>query len=168
MEQGTFVLALIGALTGVAALAWSVLEFLFGGAWVKVRLVSAWIGPGGAVTSESQSGWSRSPDQALPTPAIGIVVINRGRHPTTVASVSFSGEDFNFVPLGLRIGPPIPYRLEGQSAESWFLELREAVGVQESFTDVMKTSPKPIRAIAHLATGKKRVSANSLRLPPLG
>ena len=46
---GTFILALVGALTGAAALAWSILEFAFGGAWVTVRIVAGWMGPGRAV-----------------------------------------------------------------------------------------------------------------------
>jgi len=163
--DGTFVLALVGAVAGVAALAWSILEFIFAGAWVTVRIDAGWMGPGGAVTSDEAPVWSEQPDPAFPTPMIAVAVVNRGRHPTTVRSVEFSAGGFSFVPLASRIGQSLQYRSERHSAESWHLDAREAAAAQRSSMEVMRQPAHGVRAVAKPATGKERRSRNVVWLP---
>ena len=96
---------------------------------------------------------------------VGVIVINKGRHPTTIHSVAFSAGDFSFTPLASRVGPDMPFRLDGYSAESWYLDVREAVAAQQSWVEVMKRPASEVRAVAKLATGREKSSRNSVWLP---
>ena len=153
----TLVVAILGALTGVAALVWQAVTFALSGGRVKVALKTAWLGPGGAIIGEPGT-WKpgQPPAAAYDTECFGVEVRNVGRLPVSVTG------------WGVKVGPaelgdvqnvwnkPLPHRLEVGEAVTWFVEARQVMSAADTIR------PPELRAAASLGTGKRVVSKNRL------
>lgn len=164
----TLVVAIFGALMGLAALVWQIAQHSLTGARVRVELKSAMLGPGGAVVAPQDQAW-RQADQIRPngysTPAYAVTVINRGRFPATVESVSFVvGGGLGYRPVADLIGPELPHRIEGGSAGTWYVNARAVWATEDASATVLNTPRSGVKAEIGLADGKSRESA---RIPVL-
>lgn len=115
----TLVVALIGAITGVAALAWGVAQHRLTGARVKVALVGGWAMGGGLASGPLDT--IRRPDGAGDA-VVGVQVRNVGRLPAVVTvwgvragKASCHSEAFS------SFNPPLPKRIEVGEELTWYL-----------------------------------------------
>ncbi|MBF4770279.1 hypothetical protein ISU10_21090 [Nocardioides agariphilus] len=157
LEVSTLVIAVVGAVTGVAALATQVWGLLIAGPRIKVTVANALVpigGPGGSLT------WALSLDAS-----------NVGRLPVTIldAGTTFrAGREWKKAPLGMMPadswhGDRAPYRLADGEATTWILEpvtlaqaaeenrVRDVYGYVRLATGKTVRSRKPIDII-NLAT----------------
>lgn len=79
--------AIVGAITGVAALMWQALTFYLEGARIRVILKVAWVGQAGAVMGPpGMWDWGRPPAPGYELECLAVEVRNKGRSPTSVTS----------------------------------------------------------------------------------
>jgi hypothetical protein len=111
MEIATFVLAIIGAVTGVGSLAWQ---------------INTWNQSGPVITVTAL--------QALPTygdrvgdPLVNVTARNSGRSPVTITGWGLEFLDGQTMVLmqQLRMSTPLPHRLEEGASGSWFIETKD-------------------------------------------
>lgn len=144
MPQSVWVLlasvaGLVGALTGLTALALQVWQFQLSGPRVKVRVAE------GFLTSSGR--W-----------ALVLEVANIGRLPCTVTSVGVEIPSKHHIPIGginraNYLGPELPLRIDGGHAEQWMIDPH---WILMAFQDL---SARPVvRGRATLATGSTKTS----------
>jgi hypothetical protein len=115
LEVATLVLALVGALTGVVALVWNVVVFVWSGPRVRVEIHEALTD--GASMVYGPSTWTG--DTMAPgvwtERAIALEVINTGRAPVTIASVGVRFSDG----MEYRDTNEENFRLDAHSRHTW-------------------------------------------------
>ena len=92
----TLVVAIIGALTGIAALVWQAVEFSLTGARVRVTLKSAIVGPSGAIVADGAKAWEQAEMYAADgytDPAYGEITVVGGLLCFVPAALLHSTED---------------------------------------------------------------------------
>lgn len=147
METITFLLAIVGAVTGVVALGWNIVSFLLSGHRIDVDLTN------GVTLSLANDRQPRA------TWNLTVKVSNRGRQGASVLGLEFvSGQDPND---GLSwmdwVGPTFPHRLDGQTEATWRCESPQLV------SDALRSSgtgqrPVSCRVVALLPGGKTKLS----------
>lgn len=130
LDLATLAIAVIGAITGVASLAWTIASHVLTGARVKVELRGGWIGPGGAVTMP-MDGFDPSalPPDGFHRLVAAVQVRNVGRLPATVVNW---GVNIGKTQLGQVVGPwnkPLPHRVDVEEQEAWFVDLPQVMAV---------------------------------------
>jgi hypothetical protein len=100
--------------------------------------------------------------QGLGEGVFAAVVSNKGRGPTTVASVDLAFDD------GAAVGdaaldPPLPFTLAGESEQSWYLSATLVANYANALEQVVPTgAARALRARVRLGSGKVVLSRNSL------
>lgn len=166
LDIATLVIAVCGAVTGVAALAWSVATHLLTGPRVAVELRGGFRGP----ANYSHTKFDKFDPTAnvnaelLPIPIVVVLVRNRGRAPVSVTSWSVHIGDLGYGESSRDYNPALPYRLEGGETALWVIDLEGIVA-----TMVAAQTVEPMYATVDLGTGKtaksSRYSGRRL-LPP--
>lgn len=165
----TLVVAGIGALTGIAALAWQAATFALSGGRAKVTLKVAWLSPGGGALVGEPGTWhpGRRPAEGFDLECFGVEVVNVGRLPITVTGW---GVDIGKAQLGYVLAawnPPLPHRLDVGEQATWFVEAPSVAAAASALAEVVGGNPSVrLRANAKLGTGKSVTSKNSMTLTP--
>lgn len=96
---------------------------------------------------------------------VGVQVTNHGRAPVIVESVSLRprGGSMSFVPIGERIGPELPHKLEPGANASWFLDHAHAVRLTEASRSAAGEKVSGVYMAAQLGTGKTIKTKRTLR-----
>jgi hypothetical protein len=163
LEIVTLVVAIVGAVTGVAALVWEAATFVLSGSRVKVALTHAWLGGGGVVTGPLGEIGKQPPDERFPVEALGVEVRNVGR---LQASVTGCAIEVGPVAISAFVphNEPLPHRLDIGEENTWFVEVAQ---IHAAVSAAVRTfGPVEIRARASLGTGKRITSRNSISLTP--
>lgn len=111
MVVAALILGIVGALTGVAALAWQVITWRQGGAVVTVSALQAF------PTYADQLG----------EPHVNVTARNSGRSPVTVNGLGLRLPDGRtmVVPSPASWSSPVPHRLEPGADGSWYMPTAE-------------------------------------------
>ena len=122
----TLVIAAIGAVTGVAALAIAVIQYYLSGPRIAVEVCAARLGSRGRLVGGSS--WSSADSETLSAhPGLGVAVmaINRGRMPTSISSWGVDvGAGHSYQELEVLGGnPDLPARIEAGERLTFIAEL---------------------------------------------
>jgi hypothetical protein len=162
-DIATLVVAIVGAVTGLLALAWQAVTYFLSGARFRVELVSGWVGPSGAfVGTPGTFEASHPPSSSLNEACLGVKVTNVGRLPLTVTSWSIG---IGPAALGLfanQWNKPVPHRLEVGEPATWFVA---SADVSRAAYALRNQKDIRIRAQAAIAGRKSRESKRQLRYP---
>lgn len=175
LDVVTLVTAMLGALTGIAALAWQWTTWSLSGARIQVDLKHAWLGRGGAITGVPGT-WkdTRPPAAGYDLECLAVETRNVGRMP---ASITGWAVEVGVASLGYFDSPwnkPLPHRLESGESVTWFVE-RATV---ESMSSVLRkgtwngrpreyVDPSILRARVATGDGKTHRSKRTLKLSEL-
>lgn len=130
LDITTLVIAVVGALTGVASLAWTVASHALSGARVKVELKAGWLGGGGAVTLPFTNFGSVARPEGIDGPAVVVVEArNVGRLPCSVVGWGVSVGSAQLGHVQLPVNPALPHRLEVGEEGSWFVEMHSVLAL---------------------------------------
>jgi hypothetical protein len=167
LEIVTLVVAIVGAVTGVAALVWEAVTFVLSGSRVKVALVHVWLGGGSvAVTvplSEPIGKQPPSPHATVET--LGVEVRNVGRLAVSVTDWRIKIGPTELISLrGVPHNKQLPHRLDVGEENTWFVEVAQIHAAVSAAVGTF--GPVEIRARASLGTGKSTTSRNSISLSP--
>ena len=149
--------AIIGSVTGVVALGWQLVAWLWSGPRITVLLratVHAWT----AATPPE-----RRPEESW---TLRIIVANPGRAAATIEDVGFVGPDGRprFSVQEARdnnldvTGPPLPTRIDSHGAEKW-----EALGTKDVRPRVGGAAGDPAYGWAELFTSRRKHSRDRTR-----
>jgi len=90
LDVVTLIIAVVGALSGVAALAWSVAAHLLTGPRVKVVLRGGWMNGTECVTVPINAFLAITPPEGFPAPVVAVHVYNSGRSPVQITTWAVS------------------------------------------------------------------------------
>jgi hypothetical protein len=162
----TTILAVLGVVLALASLAWQAVSFRLSGSRVGVELRTGLKNEIAAVTIP----WSPPADQVDHLRAQGFTdrvlavhVRNSGRSPTSVVSVALLYAN-GAVYSEMAVDPPLPFRLEAESEQTWFFDAEKIEGYANAMGKALVSgAPLTVRGSATLGGGKKPVvSANEL------
>jgi len=174
MDDPAAIALLISALSLVLAglsLGWQVAQWLLSAGRPKATLMhgladggQAFVGPvrkdgtGVNIADMHRQGITGSA-------VVGIQVTNHGRAPVVVETVKLlpRGGVMHFMPIGERIGPDLPYKLEAGANASWYMTANHAATLAETSREVLKEKVTGVYMTAQLATGKTIKTRETLR-----
>jgi hypothetical protein len=175
MSLAAFILAALGLVLSVASLSWQAATFVLSGSRVKAELRHGARGPGGhgglvsgkpglqTLASLAPQGWTEE--------VLGVEVRNVGRLAVTVTSVAVvhAEKGIKYRPVGALIGEELPFRLEAQSSQSWFMS---AADVHQMIAVAAETlgagDPADLYVEVELGTGKVCKTREKLALSGRG
>jgi hypothetical protein len=145
LDLWTLVIAVLAAITGIAALVSQIYSHVASGPRVKVAVANALLTSNGA--------WALSVD-----------VTNVGRLPVTILEVGLILDDDHSkkVPIhamhpAMRVGPDVPSRLIDGDAVAWYVEPADVA------TKIVANHWRhDVRGYVRLATGKRLISDNRI------
>lgn len=149
LDYWTLAIAIVGAATGLAALAAQVWSFALSGPRIKVSVAASFV--------PSEEGW-----------LLSLEVVNVGRMPVTLAECGIIFGDDKKIPVGLmrepglvRHGSSEPQRLPDGESATWVLSPRPLA------VEMQQHGQRDARGYVRLATGKfvrSRKSVDVVRL----
>ena len=163
----TLVVAVFGALLGLAALVWNIAEFRLAGPRVKVAIKAAVISKAmeDAITG-LEAVWTQNFDPRINERAVAIWVRNVGRFPTSIETYRVDvAEGYAFTDTQSLVGPPVPHRLEAGEAATWYIGFDAVRAAKGAVEDTMKLKDRPLRASVFLGDGRRIESEDSLTIP---
>lgn len=103
--------------------------------------------------------------QGFTDPVLAVEAINRGRGETSIVSVDLVFDDGGSVGDGI-LDPPLPFRLIGESAQTWYFDAHLASAYAKAIESVMPTGKaRAVRGRVALGSGKVMKSKNSIAIP---
>jgi hypothetical protein len=169
-DAATLLIAALSLVLAALSLGWQVAQWLLSGGRAKATLMrGVWQGSGAYVGPVTKSGTFELEQfrrQGIDGPAVvGIQVTNRGGALVMVENVAMCprGGVMRFVPVGERLGPDLPYRLEPGSNASWYMTADHATRLAESSRKVLHENVTGVDMTAHLGTGKTIKTPETLR-----
>jgi hypothetical protein len=163
VHTGDLAATLLGAFglaLALASLGWQAYTFFRSGSRIKVILrsgttdgISSYVTAPGQMTDDQTRLLVR---QGMTTPVIGVEVINAGRGPTSVTSVGVvytNGAAYGgaFLPGS----PGLPFRLEGETEQTWYLDARMVSNVAKAWEQTMPTGK------AHVIQAQVRIAGRT-------
>lgn len=125
LQTFTLVVALIGALTGVASLVWSVVSHVKSGVRVEVDFTAGYFSALQKTYMYSDATTSEDPPSASHVagiPVVGITVRNVGRLPARVASACIGNGSVIFKILKMVQSPPMPALVDVSDEARWYFD----------------------------------------------
>jgi hypothetical protein len=134
MAVTTFVLAVIGAITGVASLAWNIVSFSLQGARPQLTPIVGILTGGGLAyadaTRDMRQSLASAANQLPPGPlVVGVKVVNAGRAPFHVGRWALRSDpsatsltQFDAMPGS----PPVPCDIAPHASETFYTALNDA------------------------------------------
>jgi hypothetical protein len=167
-DPATLILASLGVGLALLALAWQALSFILTGSRVRVAVRPGLRGIGAVVTVPHDAAalaLAHLRSQGFTDPIFAVEVTNRGRGETSVTSVDLVFDDGGSVGAGV-LDPPLPFRLIGDSSQTWYFDVQMAVAYAKAMEGVKPTGkPAVLRGRAMLGSGKVIKSKNAIPIP---
>ncbi len=158
-DTATTVIAALGLLLALASLGWQAWTFRLSGSRVSVEIARGLKSETHAITmpataTAQQIEQMRS--QGFTQPVLAVTVSNGGRGETSIASVDV------LLPRGGGVSesvhePPLPFRLPGESEQTWYFDARLAEGYVRVF-DKQLPQDKPRTARGRVRLGGRRAA----------
>lgn len=170
-ESVAILVAALSLVMAALSLGWQIAQYLLSAGRPKATLLhglanggEAYSGPVGA----DRTGFDldRLRKQGMTgTEVVGVQVTNHGRAPVIVESVSLRprGGSMSFVPIGERIGPELPHKLEPGANASWFLDHAHAVRLADVSRSTAREKVSGVYMTAQLGVGKTIKTKRTLR-----
>jgi hypothetical protein len=96
---------------------------------------------------------------------VGVKITNHGRAPLVIEGVALRvhGGSSSYVPIGDKIGPDLPHRIEPGANASWYTPIDGAKALVSTSREVFQEKVTDVYMTAELGTGKTIKTRNSLR-----
>jgi hypothetical protein len=164
------ILGALGVLLALGSLVWQGFTFFRSGSRIRVVLRAGATNGMVVVTNEgapSEDQQRAYQNQGLGTPVYGVEVLNAGRGSTSVASVAVAfGNGASYSGAYVAGSPELPFRMEGEHEETWYVDAANVVRAARAFEATMPSGkPHSIRGQVKLGGRKKPIrSKNSIRV----
>ena len=166
----TLLLAATGVVLSLGALAWQWYSFVFvSGSRITVELRRGLKGVGAVVTyPDTAAEWhlEMARQEGYTEPVSAIRVNNTGRGSTSITSVDLAFSDGGAIGI-TTYDPPLPFRLEGEHEQTWYIDARPAAAYAASSVKVWPDKARNMTVRGRVALGSKKMvsSRNSLPVP---
>lgn len=171
-ESVALLVSALSLVLAALALGWQIAQYLLSAGRPKATLLHGLVS-----ASEAYSGPVRADGKGFDLDglrrqgmggfeAVGIQVTNHGRAPVIIESVKLlpRGGAMSLIPIGERVGPDLPHKLEPGANTSWFLDLDHAVPLTAASREVLKERISGVYMTAQLGTGKTVTTRQTLRV----
>lgn len=171
-ESVALLVSALSLILAALALGWQIAQYLLSAGRPKATLLHGLVS-----SSEAYSGPVRADGRGFDLDglrrqgmsgfeAVGIQVTNHGRAPVIIESVKLlpRGGAMSLTPIGERVGPDLPHKLEPGANASWFLDLGHAVRLAAASREVLKERVTGVYMTAQLGTGKTVRTPQTLRV----
>lgn len=161
----TLTISALALLVAALSAGWQFASYALEGRRIKLTLVHGAMGRAGFVVGPVGRGGqprdlrSVRADGFVGTEVLGVTATNVGRAPVTITqySVALRRGGFSFRPVGDRIGPELPYRLQPGESETWYAEMQSARALVFASAAVKQVS-RSVRMTVTLGTGDEKVT----------
>ncbi|MGA8353467.1 MAG: hypothetical protein WB698_04795 [Solirubrobacteraceae bacterium] len=159
-DTATTVIAAFGLLFALASLGWQAWTFRLSGSRVRVDIARGLKSGTHALTMPSTATpqqIERMSSQGFTQPVLAVTVSNSGRGETSIASVDV------LLPGGGGVDesvhePPLPFRLAGESEQTWYFDALLAEGYVRVFDEHLpKDKPRTARGRVRLGGRKEAI-----------
>lgn len=171
-ESVALLISALSLVLAALALGWQIAQYLLSAGRPKATLIHGLVS-----ASEAYSGPVRADGKGFDLDglrrqgmggfeAVGIQVTNHGRAPVIIESVKLlpRGGVMSLTPVGERVGPDLPHKLEPGANASWFLDLDHAGTLAAASREVLKERISGVYMTAQLGTGKTIRTRQTLRV----
>lgn len=163
----TLIVAITGAVTGIASLTVTVFQHYLAGPRIAVEVVAARLGPVGRL--HGGSSWNHADAETLarhPVPAVAVYAVNRGRMPTMIETWGVEiGDGLTFQPLDMNGNPELPARIEAGQRLVFFCDLERIIAGNQVARAQSSSVSRKARGRITLGDGRIRRSRQRLALP---
>lgn len=120
----TLVIAVLGAVTGIAALAWSIAAHVLSGPRPKVTLLDGWTNGRGYASVPFRRFSTASKPEGFEMPMVGVQVNNAGRSPVQVTAIVVTNGSARYGEIGTATAmhPELPTLLGPGEQQTWWLD----------------------------------------------
>jgi hypothetical protein len=154
LDVVTLVVAIIGALTGVASLVWAMVAHLTTGVRAAVELSCGWVTPDSFLSFDPATVKQRPFGEGVTgRPVFGVTVRNRGRLPLVVTSLGVGTTAVSLLRFEDPYSPPLPHELGVSAEATWFAPAHDLVTLLAA-SQHAKLPTTELQASARLGTGK--------------
>lgn len=171
-ESVALLVSALSLVLAALALGWQIAQYLLSAGRPKAKLLHGLVS-----STEAYSGPVRADGRGLDLDglrrqnmsgfeAVGIQVTNHGRAPVIVENVKLLPRvgAMSFIPIGERVGPDLPYKLEPGANASWFLGLHHATKLAATSREILNERVSGVYMTAQLGTGKTVRTRQTLRV----
>jgi hypothetical protein len=166
------ILASLGVALALASLAWQAFSFRISGSRITTEIQAGLKGFMGGQLGVATLPPTAAPhevellrSQGFTEPVLAVRVVNTGRGSTSVASVDLLFDDGGAVGNTTH-DPPLPFRLIGESEQSWYFDASFAVAYVSTMEQVKPTGkPHAVRGRVRLGSKRVVISESSLPIP---
>ncbi len=166
-DPATVILAALGVCLALASLAWQARTFAISGSRISVEIKTALRGRGGDLTlphTATAHDVEYMQSQGFEEPLFAVQVNNVGRGSTSIAEVKLVLDDG--MAVNTVLNPPLPFRLVGESEQTWYFDANLVVAVVRTSEKVMPTGkPRTVRGQVKLGSKKPVMSDNHCPIP---
>jgi hypothetical protein len=167
-DTATTILAAFGVGLAVLSLGWQAWSFLLAGSRVSVE-VGDGLKDGNKVATIARTATpveiASLEHQGLTERVLSVRVNNAGRGPTSVVAVGIEFQDGGAI-SDARLNPPLPFRLDGESEQTWYFEASLASEYVKAFRTPGATKPALARGYVRLGGRKSEIkSENQVAVP---
>lgn len=170
----TLLIAALGLVVASLSLGWQLASYILDGRRIRVTLLHGTMGAHGLVVGPV--GRDGKPKDLTRIRAegfdglevVGVTATNVGRAPATISrySVQLKRGGFSYTPVGDKIGPDFPYRLEPGESAAWYSAMQDARALVAASSTVTKVS-HDVRMAVELGTGDTIKTRRVLDVRPL-
>ena len=170
-STAALIVSAVSLLIAGLSLGWQVAQWLLSAARARATLLYGAIGSGGVYVEQVGRKGQRYDLPALRSQGasgpevLGVKVTNHGRASLVVENVSVKakGGGMSLTPIGDRIGPELPHRIEPGANATWYTPMDGARALVSSSREVLHHSITGVYMTAELGTGKTVKTHNALR-----
>ncbi|MFC0674569.1 phosphoribosylamine--glycine ligase [Brachybacterium hainanense] len=171
-ESVALLVSALSLVLAALALGWQIAQYLLSAGRPKATLLHGLVSPSGVYSGTVRAdgnGFDLGGLRGQGTSgfdAVGIQVTNHGRAPVIIESVKLlpRGGAMSLVPVGERVGPDLPHKLEPGANASWFLDLDHAARLAAASREVLKERVSGVYMTAQLGTGRTVRTRQTLRV----
>ncbi len=166
-DWSTLVVAVLGVVLSLAALAWQAWSFFATGSRVKVKVRRGLLGSGAVVSfpndDVAEGDLKLAAEQGFTHPIYVVHVSNTGRGPTSITNVELVFSDEGALQTTTP-DPELPHKLEGEHDVSWRFEASHVSAYAKTSRQVWpeKTKNLVVRGRVTLGSDRKVTSKNAL------
>jgi len=171
-ESVALLVSALSLVLAALALGWQIAQYLLSAGRPKATLLHGLVSSSGAYSGPVRAdgrgfdldGLRRQGTSGFEV--VGIQVTNHGRAPVIIESVKLlpRGGALSLTPVGERVGPDLPHKLEPGANASWFVDLGHAGRLAAAAREVLNKQVAGVYMTAHLGTGKTVRTSRTLRV----
>jgi hypothetical protein len=158
VEVVTLLIAVFGAVTGAASLAWSIASHVLSGGRVAVDLRGGWAGPSNLITAPLARKTIQPDRNFVNEPVLAVQARNTGRLPVSVEGWAVKFGELSLGHVDHYANDPLPRVLNVGESATWIVPLQPLLAAYSAALETGMGAQETLRGTVSLGSGKARTT----------